>query len=279
MPASILVLSSAVLLAFLNIPATAGDLKIVTRQTVNGRAYTTTQYFSASSLRFQTDSGSDNVEGHHLATIVHHGDTTSQNFQLDLDAREYTTYETDKRGIALNAKSYPARPSEGRMDIWIESKDTGERRQMFGHTARHIITTEKRVPGAGSSCTASETETDGWYVDYSILPEWRRPTGHTINLVVGGNCRDKIEVHRSGVETGFALERKDTSIYRGTDGSQPVTSVSVMEVVEFSEGPLDPALFEPPSDFRRVNELTSMNKFQPRTPWQKVKNWVSEIFR
>jgi len=280
MPVAILVLSAITCLLFLSLPASAGDLKIVTRQSFNGRdTSTSTQYLSSARSRFQSANGIDNVEGHHLADIVHYGDVTNRNFILDLDAHEYTTYETDKRGIALTAKSHPAPPrTGGQLDIWIESRDTGERQELFGHTARHIITKERRVPGAASCSTASETEIDGWYIDYSVLPVWRRPE-HVGTFLVGGDCRDKIEVHKSGVEPGFAIKSTSTSKYLLPSSHEPVTSVSVLEVIEFSEAPLDPALFEVPPDFQQVTDLTNMNRQKRSTAWERFKNWTREIFR
>jgi hypothetical protein len=54
---------------------------------------------------------------------------------------------------------------------------------MFGHLARHVIQSERRVPGPGS-CSAGEgerrTKTDGWYID---LPG-AYPQGHGYEMDV-----------------------------------------------------------------------------------------------
>ena len=62
----------------------------------------------------------------------------------------------------------PMVDSGGTLKIWIENIDTGERKEIFGHTARHIITREKRIAGPGACSKPSLSETDGWYIDGSV---------------------------------------------------------------------------------------------------------------
>ncbi|HEY6249333.1 MAG TPA: hypothetical protein VI685_05200 [Candidatus Angelobacter sp.] len=280
-------LALALIFCLLPPAASAADLKIVTRQSINDHdSATFTQYLTASRSRFESGRGIDNIAGHRIASIVHHGDTTNRNFTLDLDAHEYTVHETDKRGIQLGAKSYPAKYAGGQLDIWIESTDTGDRQEMFGHTARHIITKDRRVPGPGACSQGSEAEYDGWYIDYSVLPEWRRPTPGVFAIVAGfsGGCRDKIQVHRSGVELGFPIKVITTQTQHAGDqrpdeAQKVLSTTSLLEVIEFSEAPLDPALFEVPADFRQVKELTRMTHPQSLTAWARFKGWLTDIFR
>src|SRR5919198_1701011 len=47
--------------------------------------------------------------------------------------------------------------------------DTGERKQMFGYTARHIKTTRVTdAPPEACNPGHTETETDGWYIDLAM---------------------------------------------------------------------------------------------------------------
>jgi hypothetical protein len=260
-------------------PVKNSDLKIVTRESFSmGQTVTSIQYLSASKSRFEWDNGPANIAGHHIVDIVHYGETFNQRFMLDLDAHEYIFYQTDKKGIRSGNQSIPPKNSGGILAIWIESNDTGERRQMFGHTVRHVITKERRVPGSGSCSYGSETETDGWYMDYSVLPEWRRPRPGMF-FVTAGNCLDKIEVHRSGVELGFPL--KVTTVFHSNLPDQDrkfANNTSTLEVVEFKEAPLDPSLFVVPADFHIVAELTCMKRPRSYTAWEKVKKWLKENF-
>jgi len=281
----LLALASAAIFGLLSLgvpgknPVKNSDLKIVTRESFSmGQTVTSVQYLSASYSRFEWANGPANIAGHHIADIVHYGESVNQRFMLDLDAHEYVFSETDKKGIKSGSQGIPLRPSGGTLAIWIESSDTGERRQMFGHTVRHIITKERRVPGSGSCSYGSETETDGWYMEYSALPEWRRPHPGMF-FVTSGSCLDKIQVHRSGVELGFPL-KVITTFHTNLPGQAPkyTNNTSILEVVEFKEAPLDPALFVVPPDFHRVAELTVMNRPRSVTAWEKFKNWLKETF-
>ncbi|HKE30190.1 MAG TPA: hypothetical protein VKD65_00580 [Candidatus Angelobacter sp.] len=262
--------------------ASATDLKIVTRHSVSTRFnYTSTEYVSGPYSRHEIDVGSDNMKGHHLAHIYQKTETGGRRFVLDLEGHEYATYETDRYGVVAGARRgaiFPSKSSGGTLEIWIESKDTGERQEMFGHTVRHIITKERRVPGAGSCSHASELETDGWYIDYSVLPEAKRPLSG-VNFIPAGNCRDKIEFHRSGVQPGFPMKvtiRQTQHLPEQAHASDPAHNTSsISEVIEFSEAPLDPALFQVPADFRQVKEFSSMDK---PSLWEEFKTWVREVF-
>lgn len=281
MPFTTLVLSSFSLLMFFPTTGPTDDLKIVTRHSFGGITTTITQYSSGSYRRQENSQGMDNVEGHHLATIVHRGDAGNQNFMLDLDAHEYVVFETDEYGVNRAAKPRPANYT-GTMEIWIESTDTGERQQMFGHAARHIITRERRVPGLGSCSSASEAEMDGWYIDDVPLPEWHQARSRGVAFLAAGGCGNKPEVHVSGVRPGFPLKvTTTTTLHQQMQGSSAkvVTSTNTMEVVEFSNEKLDPALFVVPQDFRQVKELTYMNRPRDLTAWARFKNWVADIFR
>ncbi|HEY6351560.1 MAG TPA: hypothetical protein VI636_19325 [Candidatus Angelobacter sp.] len=279
MPLSALVSATIFYLLSLGVPTKSPDLKVVIRESFSlGQTITSTQYLSSSYSRFEWANGPANIAGHHIADIVHYGESVNQRFMLDLDAHEYVFYETDKKGIRSGAQNIPLGNSGGTLAIWIESTDTGERRQMFGHTVRRIITKERRVPGSGSCSYSSESETDGWYMDYSVLPEWRRPHPGMF-FVTAGNCRDKIEVYRSGVGLGFPL-KVTTTFHAHLPGQDPKygNNTSTLEVVEFKEAPLDPALFAVPPDFHRVAELTCMNTPRSFTAWEKLKKWLKGNF-
>jgi len=110
----------------------------------------------------------------------------------------------------------------------------------------------------------SESETDGWYIDNSVMPEWRQPKKNSLGKVVVAsvvavgsrndcqNKMDKIEVHQTGTEAGFPVKSMTTlkSVVTERDGTpRMLASVWGSEVVELHEGPLDPALFDVPADF------------------------------
>lgn len=280
-------------LAFLP-EAPVPGVKIVTRQVTGGFADTKTEYLTANRLRNEWQTHAGDRVGHPMASIIQRAGT-NRVFLLDLQAQEYVSYETDSQGVMLGARLRPVVTSGGTLQIWINSTDTGERAQMFGHMARHIITTEKRVAGPGACSKNSESQTDGWYIDESMMPDWRHPKGGSGGVVVasvfavssGSACMDrvdKIEVHRTGVETGFPLKTTTmmTSEIPSPEGVRTVVSNWGAEVTEFQEGPLDPSLFEVPPGFRKVDAL--QNWYSPAarrqlSSWDWLREKLQEIFR
>ncbi len=268
-------------------------VKIVTRQITGGFTDTRTEYLAPDRLRNEWQSQMRDGSGPPMATIILRGER-DRVFMLDLAAHEYITYETDSRGSTVSVKR-PMVDSGGTLKIWIESVDTGERKEFFGHIARHIITREKRVAGPGACSKPSVSETDGWYIDGSVLPAWRQQKKNSFGVVVSAevsagsndkcfNKMDKIEVHRSGVETGFPVKITTTMTSEVTqpDGNtRTLSSTWGSEVVELKEGPLELTLFDVPTDFRRVESLRSWSVQPPRqlTGWEWFKEKLQEMFK
>jgi hypothetical protein len=269
-------------------------VKIVTRQVTGGFTDTRTEYLAADRLRNEWQSQMRDGNSPPIATIILHGDR-DRVFMLDMTAHEYVTYETDIRSTNVGAKRKPMTDSGGTLQIWIDNTDTGERKEVFGHIARHIITREKRTVSAGACSKPSMTETDGWYIDDSVLPQWRQQKKNTLGVVVAldvsatssdkcADKMDKIEVHRTGAETGFPIKITTTlqSEITQADGSpHTISSTWGSEVVELKEGPLDLALFDVPKDFQRVDSLRNWAAKTPRqqTNWEWFKEKVQELFR
>src|SRR5262245_4288058 len=161
-------------------------VKIVTRQVAGAASDIRTEYLTANSLRSEWQAHLGDRSGPPMASIIERG--TNHVILLDVQAREYVTY--DNHG-ALGAKGHSPADSGGVLQIWIDISDTGERQEMFGRMARHIITREKRVATPGACSRSSESENDGWYIEDSSLPEWIRHkkksitvnTVFTVNLV------------------------------------------------------------------------------------------------
>ena len=272
-------------------------IKIVTRQVIGGLTDTRTEYVAGNRFRNEWQTQVGDRPGTAMASIILRGERDTI-FVLDLKTHEYLTYQTDSRGLAAGSRPHPTGQSGGTLRIDIDYVDTGERKELFGHMARHIITKEKRVASPGACSRDSYSETDGWYIDSAIMPEWRQPKKNAFGVVIAsvvsfgtdGKCADKmdkIEGHRNGVEPGFPIKLSTTlkSEASRRDGSpRPLESNWGSEVVELKEGPLDPALFEVPGDYRRVESLrTWASAAAPQqrqlTGWEWFKEKVQEMFR
>jgi hypothetical protein len=196
-----------------------------------------------------------------------------QIFVLNLDDREYTSMPVPKPPSReeLQARAAqqpkPAIPPQPTLLIETTTQDTGERKKMFGYTARHVITTRKQIPLVDSDQTPQETATDGWYIDldtsvscdrqalgsFAILTAQTRKPGEPFQPPV-------LTFKNTGEpERGLALVTKE--IHRATfsapDGSVQTRENTTyeMQVTELSTGPLDATLFEVPKNFRKVSQI------------------------
>jgi hypothetical protein len=240
-----------------------------------------------------------------------------QIFELNLETREYTSApypprpftreEMEARGLSTTVKYVSDKPT---LRIEVTTTDTGERREMFGHIARHVVTTRKQIPLEGSRAAAQEAVMDGWYIDskpsdsrdistkdidlhqrLSCDRPW--PKGgksHAYLHAAGGNQPvDRVEFVAVGErETGFALDSVTTtkSTYALPDGTRKQSDVkNEMRVTQLETGPLDPALFEIPAGFKQVEHIernpamsasASSNPFEDF--WQRLKAGVANFF-
>jgi hypothetical protein len=196
-----------------------------------------------------------------------------ESYELNLDTSEYTSApyppkplteeEMKARGLETLTTRLPENPT---IRVEIKTTDTGERKEILGHTARHVITTRTQTPLEGSHAEPQESVTDGWYIDFdqqlSCTP--KPPAGrhgYTYGHL-GGDGKQPMEkpefVTIGEPETGFALNSLMTtkSAYTRPDGTKKQVDLkNETRVTEFDEGPLDPALFEIPPGFKYVDRI------------------------
>jgi hypothetical protein len=165
--------------------------------------------------------------------------------------------------VAFNENQLPPKlpvrlHNRGTVNQTVVVTDTGERREMFGFTARHIKTAT--VWEANPSCkqTRLREETDGWYVDllYGLecSPDLSGLSGQPYGAPYS-KCYEHYNKHRYEFHSqttgearfGFPLIR--TRKLYGDEG-KPV--INYQEVVELSTTELDQALFEVPPGFAQI---------------------------
>jgi len=259
----------------------ASDLKITERSATRGApTRISTTYIAGRRTRIESRSVSGFQAWSSGPTVFSYGHRTATIYQCDarrlilsdLDAHEYTSIEIDEQGRPASPRPMgtpmPLQPSGATLTINIEDIDTGERKVMFGHTARHIVRTERRVPSPGAISLAQETKRDSWYVDLNMPegcpPRLSNKRAEAFVVVSGGmdGRMDKIEVHHTGVtEVGYQLEVSDPPF-------------SKREVIELSAAPLDSALFELPTGFKQVPNLTAQSPQPPTSQVLRIWAWV-----
>ncbi len=169
--------------------------------------------------------------------------------------------DEDNRKEAIAPKqNNVANQKGGVINMWYSITDTGERKKMYGITARHIWTSQKIKPSP-DACSMKDSilmKTDGWYIDLPQFncPEHYRPaTGP--NEKVKPDCRDRFITHRRGRgKLGFPLILT-TTIIMGNGNSMETS----LETLEFSTMKLDSMLFEIPPGYR---EATTEDELQDK---------------
>ncbi|MFN2492004.1 MAG: hypothetical protein ABR501_03865 [Pyrinomonadaceae bacterium] len=181
-----------------------------------------------------------------------------------------------------NSVSAPSATTRGGVITYVTTSiDTGERKEMFGFTARHVKTTTS-MESSPDACSQikQRTETDGWYIDFSATFNCDLGrTSMTAQSPSQGGCRDRINSKRVGTgRTGFPL--METTTMYGADGRAMFTSTK--EVLELSREPLDAALFEVPAGYVETTNtqelyMPSMDVGSQMTPGERADSGQSNI--
>jgi hypothetical protein len=185
---------------------------------------------------------------------------------LDPVNRRYTMFTGGVPAAAFaafNEHQFPAPVPPQAKGVITETTavtDTGERREVFGFTARRLtsVTTWAASPDACDSARTARAETDGWYVDLlhgvDCSPDLSGATPRTFVDFNGSGClgrrlRGKYFFRRvttGGAGFGFPLSETTRSYdERGR------VRTETAEVTELSTAPLDDALFSVPAGYVR----------------------------
>jgi hypothetical protein len=279
-------------------PVQAAGVKMTVRTTIDGMSSELTEYFQGDRKRLEyrnatggakrPDGSIDWRYGPRIASITRCD--LGKMYELNLDAREYhgARYPpqpfTKEQMNAMGIKPQGDLPLTPTLLMEIATRDTGERKEMFGHTARHVIRTRKETPLEGSHSQPQETAEDGWFIDLdnqiSCDRKWRgggRAHAFVAARLGNGNAPPELPkfVEVGKQETGFAVQSRMTTrgVYVLPDGTKKdSTSTFETAVTLLEEGPLDPALFEIPAGFREVAHVETNPPLDWQTAWANA--WV-----
>lgn len=153
-----------------------------------------------------------------------------------------------------------APPRGGLVNITNTITDTGERKEMFGFTARRIKTSMVKTASPEACDKDQKVETDGWYIDFQFAFDCSTQTQkyqpHVRPQQPG--CKDEIRTKNIGTaKLGFPV-LVTTTLYQPDGRSTSMTQ----EVLELSREPLAASLFDLPAGYtlaKDTNELYGIN--------------------
>ena len=232
----------------------SADTKVKTRQTSGGQTYENATYIKGKRQRTETNNGQ---------MIMLQQCDLRRNIQIMPQAQAYIVqpYDQPATSNAPNNAASTSQPNPvkkgGVVTSVVTTKDTGERKQMFGYTARHIITTMV-MDSSPDACSPvkNKMQIDGWYIDAAFALECDSSQAYTnYRPQAGGGCQDRYETKQIGMaKKGFPVWEKMTMF--GPDGTTESFS-TINEVVEFSQATLDASLFDVPAGYREVKDFAS----------------------
>lgn len=229
-----------------------GDFKITIKNTVAGNISQSTTMIKGSRQRDETNM----PMGQSQINITQCD--LKRTIQINDSSRKYmitpmVTDEGDTTGAGAGHATGTAGPAQrgGVVTLTVNTVDTGERKEMFGFTARHLKRTTSMEPGAGAcSQNRMKIENDGWYInlEYGLVCETAGQPPQMGAMSAQG-CRDRYQYRRTGPTTlGFPLV--ETTTMYGEDGRANFTMTK--EVIELSRQSLDAALFDIPAGYTQA---------------------------
>lgn len=238
------------------------DTKVKIKQTSGGQTYENTTYIKGKRQRSENNGGQ-------MISITQCD--LRRNITIMPQMQAYMIQSYDQPATTTPAANPGNRPATsqpvtkgGVITSTITTRDTGERKQMFGYTARHIITS-MQMESSPDACSPvkMKMEIDGWYIDAAFALDCDLGRNYMgPQAAAGGGCRDRYESKQIGTaKKGFPVWEKTTMF--GPTGAESFTTIN--EVVEFSQATLDASLFDVLAGYREVQDFASLYA-QPSVP-------------
>jgi hypothetical protein len=237
-----------------------GDFKITIKNSVAGQSTQSTTMIKGMRERDETNMA---MGGMNITQASITQCDLKRTIQINDRARKYMispmeTDSGDNMGSAdMSASAGGMSRRGGVVTMTVNTIDTGERKEMFGFTARHL----KQTMMSESSPDACQQqhmkiERDGWYInlEYGLNCGTERPPQIGRTPAAQG-CRDRYQFRHTGPSNlGYPLI--ETMTMYGADGS--VMTTMTKEVIELSRQSLDAALFDVPAGYTEARSQQEM---------------------
>src|SRR5947208_2405570 len=260
------------------------DLTVKTRRiSSDGTSQVSTLYLKGARQRTETVYEKQARSAAMNWTVIRQCDE-KRSFSLNERDKLYSSSEIED----WSERSKRARPvsspqmSGAEVTVTTDSIDTGERRQFAHYTARRVKATTRFEPGLGASTPASVEETDGWYIDLPGLGCREASSGFGFGVLGSGNRRDRFQIKWLGkAPRGYPIEETALRTEAGKE------TISKVELLEVSEAPINPSLFDLPARYRLAlqtgnggADLTKPDTISNRAQyyWTRLTCWVRGLF-
>ena len=238
-----------------------GDFKITIKTNMAGQDMQSTTMIKGLRERSETSMG-----GMNMGMVSVTQCDLKRTIQINDRARKYiiTPMESDDSSGGASEGAMGAATGGGTsrrggvVTMTVNTTDTGERKQMFGFTARHLKRTTM-MESSPDACQQQQMkiETDGWYInlEYGLSCGGSGRPPQMGGRPAPQGCRDRYQVKRTGpVNLGYPLV--ETMTMYGSDGS--VQFSMNKEVIELSRQTLDAALFDVPAGYAEARSQQEM---------------------
>ncbi|MBI2683528.1 MAG: hypothetical protein HYX26_10020 [Acidobacteriales bacterium] len=241
--------------------SSAADTKLKTRTTVQGHSFESTTYIKGQRQRSEMNLAPG------MSTITITQCDQKRIITLSACSKSYMVTSLDEEETpageakpATNSQGRQQRPtrSGGVITLTTDINDTGERKKLFGFTARRVKTAMSSQ-AEGNTCSKPQDmnmTSDGWYIDLEnnfscsssprAMMAMRPPTNQP-------ECRDQMRFKRTGTgRQGYPL-MVDTTFDAGGR-----SNTMKMETLELSTADLDLALFEVPVGYTETTSYQQL---------------------
>jgi hypothetical protein len=231
--------------------ATASDIKVRSRVTVGEQTFESVEYVRGSRQRTEMSmaGGYKTIMQCDLKRYVQINDQTRTYMVQPFGGGE--AREEAQTAAAEDPAAQGAARRGGVVTVVNTLTDTGERKEMFGYTARRLKgSTEYQSSPDACQKGGRRMETDGWYIDlkYGVdCPAAYKGGEQAMSRRQG--CHDEIRSKQVGTAKAGYPVLVTTKMYN-EDGTFNTTT---REVLELSRSPLDPSLFEVPEGYTESN--------------------------
>ena len=243
---------------------TASDFKVKYKVTVSGAGMPGQTSETVTMIKGPRER-SENRGGYGFENVTITQCDLKRYIQLSDSAKKYVvtpmdTGEPAQRTTPGTPPQAPTTPTRqgGTVEYVTSAIDTGERKEMFGFTARHIKSS-MTINASPDSCSPGrrKTELDGWYIDLNVdfNCDLNKTAAMSSVRPTPGGCKDKVVTRREGnAKTGFPVI--ETMRMYGDDGQVMITQTR--EAVELSRATLDIALFDIPAGYTETTNSSEL---------------------